>query len=145
MTGTGDTIESVPVNGNSLTDARLRWRFVFERERQRDVLVVSLHGRIGYSTAAPFADLLAEAVAQGEPRVIVDLAGVDYVSSPGVLALFTLGRRMAATDGALMLCGLSEPVRRVFELAGLSQHVVIEPTLGDALERMGSRQCAEGS
>lgn len=66
---------------------------------------------------------------------MVDLSGVDYVSSAAVLALDALASRLTAGGGSLVLCGLTEPVRYVCELAGLLPRVTVEQIRIDALQR----------
>ena len=49
------------------------------------------------------------------------------MSSAGLLALEAVSGRLHAAGGSLVVCGLAEPVRLVFDLAGLLPHFTIEP------------------
>ena len=129
----------------SFSKVALRWRFAMDSARHGDVLVVAPEGRIGYSVSDRFANALAECVNQGDRRIVVDLAGVDYMSSGGVLALDALDGRLTAVGGTLILCGLSEPVRRVCALAGLTPRVHLAQTRSEALDRLGRETSPEKS
>jgi stage II sporulation protein AA (anti-sigma F factor antagonist) len=82
-------------------------------------------------------EVMAAAVAGGERRLLLDLSGVDYVSSAGLTALGAIARRIADAGGAMVLCGLTEPVRLVFDLGGLLSQFTIAASLpeGVALAR----------
>ena len=87
-------------------------------------------------TSPQLTEVLSTAIAEGESRLIVDLAGVDYVSSAGLIALEALSGRMAVSGGRLVLCGLTDSVRLVFDLAGLTAHFMVVSDRATALERV---------
>ena len=85
--------------------------------------IVTARGRISARTAGQFAQALRQA-GHGARRVVVDLAGVDYISGEGISAL------LEAADGAetMIVCGLGEAMRNTLDLAGLNGRVRIEET-----------------
>ena len=72
-------------------------------------VVVALRGELDIVDAATVAAAL-EAVAAREPRIIVDLAGLEFIDASGVAAL-SRGRRRARRAGGDLL--LAAPQRRV--------------------------------
>lgn len=68
-----------------------------------------------------------------QPRVLVDLTGVHYISSAGLRVLLALAKDINRRQGVLRLCGLTETVREVFDIAGFSQIFQIYPTQEEAL------------
>lgn len=107
------------------------------REEKRDgILVLAPSGRIDSVTSADLEQRLI-AVA-GERRLVVDLAGVEYVSSAGLRVFLKLARRVKDTGGELLLCAMGEPVRQVFDLAGFLPLFAIEPSRERALTRLGA-------
>ena len=119
---------------------RLRWNLTLERQRVDDVLVVVPRGRMSSATAPMLTEALSTAIGEGETRVIVDLARVDYISSAGLIGLHALSGRMAVSRGTLLLCGLTDPVRLVFELAGLMPDFTVVADRESALERLRLRK-----
>lgn len=72
-------------------------------------VVVALRGELDLVDAAVVAAAL-EAVAAREPRIIVDLAGLEFIDASGIAAL-SHGRRHARSAGGDLL--LAAPQRRV--------------------------------
>lgn len=94
-------------------------------------VVVSARGRVSSGTAGAFAAALTAACA-GSGRVVVDLAGVDYMSGPGIVALRDAGE---AGQRRIIICGLQDAVRITLELAGLLDGITVESTRATALSR----------
>ena len=92
------------------------------------MLVLTLAGRLGSASADGLGRALDQAIAGGDRRLVIDFGLVDYVSSAGLEALETAASQCAGNRGALVLCNLSEPVRIVFDLAGLLPDFPIEPS-----------------
>ena len=91
------------------------------------VTVLSVSGRIDAQT---FSQLMGEAdqrLEEGRTRLVLDLSGVDYVSSRGLIALQTITARAAARGGKAVLCGVEARVMQVLEMTGLHQRLGIFP------------------
>lgn len=83
-----------------------------------DVTVLMPSGRIDTTTSGAVDDAIRRAVDDGARKLVVDFAGVDYISSAGLRVFLVLAKRMRDLRGQLVLCGMPEPVRQVFHLAG---------------------------
>jgi anti-anti-sigma factor len=99
--------------------------------RQDSVVVVRPVGRIDSTTSPALDAHLVGLAKEGQHRVVVDLAGVDYISSAGLRVMLSLAKRTKEAKGKLALAGLGDSVRQVFELAGFLPLFVVEAT-GDA-------------
>lgn len=104
-------------------------------ERDRGVVVVVPKGRIDSTTSAALDAHLVELGKAGDDRVVVDLSGVDYISSAGLRVMLTLAKRIRDRKGALALTGLEDAVRQVFELAGFLPLFAVEATRAAAIAR----------
>jgi len=113
----------------------LNWPLHVTPVRCDNVLVIVLLGRLGQVAETTLSDALTHAIDQGDIRVVLDLVGVDYISSPGLRAIASAADRCTADHGMLVLCGLGEPVRIALELAGLTSQILIEPTRDLAVAR----------
>ena len=114
----------------------LRWPLRIDEERHDGALVLILAGRLGTASAPQFDAKVAEAVLRGDRRLVIDLKGVDYVSSAGLKALATAAGACAEARGSLALCGLAEPVRIALDLGGLLADLLVEPSRDDAIARL---------
>ena len=78
-----------------------------------------LEGRLGHTTAGELEAVTKQLVEQGVSNVVLDLAGVDYISS-GALAVFErLERCLGGLGGRLTLRNPSVSARLTLDLAGL--------------------------
>lgn len=115
---------------------KLRWPLCINEERRNGALVLALAGRLGASSAVSLGVAVSQAVGRGDSRLVIDLEGVDYVSSAGLKALATAGSLCARAHGGLALCGLGEPVRIALELGGMLADFPVEPSRDRAVARV---------
>ena len=104
-------------------------------ERRGGILVLAASGRFDSVTSPDLERRLL--VVAGERRLVLDLAGVEYVSSAGLRVFLKLARKVKDGGGELLLCAMGEPVRQVFDLAGFLPLFAIEPSRERALTRLG--------
>lgn len=82
------------------------------------VMVLSPAGRLDAETAPHLQDEIMTHVDSGETKVLLELSGVDYVSSAGLRAILLVAKKLQELEGRFALCGLSEPVAKVFQVTG---------------------------
>jgi len=99
---------------------RETWRPTVRTETIGQVLVLTVCGRLGDAGVREPALRAALTAATAAPALVVDISGVDYVSSPGLALLESLAADAAAAGRALVVCGVTEPVRTALGLSGLS-------------------------
>lgn len=102
------------------------------------VKVLAPIGRIDTTTSAAVEGVLRKTLDEGGRDMVVDLERVDYISSAGLRVFLVLAKRLRTERGRLVLCGMPEPVRQVFHLAGFIPLFEIEPTRAAALARLTS-------
>src|SRR5580765_1963964 len=116
----------------------LRWPLQIGEENVDGVLLLVLTGRLSAAGAVVFGAAVAEAARRGDVRLVVDLGGVDYVSSAGLRALAAAEDQCISAGGALSVCRLTEPVRIALDLGGLLSQLSIEPTREEAILRVAT-------
>jgi anti-anti-sigma factor len=92
------------------------------------VLVVALKGRLDASTTPAVEREIIGAIDAGEKWLLVDLSGMDYVSSIGLRVFVLAAKRLKTAGGGARFCGIQEPVQRIFDMAGLSLRMEVFPT-----------------
>jgi anti-anti-sigma factor len=107
-------------------------------ERIDGIDVVVPVGRIDSTTSDALDSHLQRLVSAGTPRVVIDFAGVEYISSAGLRVLLSLAKRTRETKGGLALAALNGSVRLVFELAGFLPLFAIEPSREQAVRRLAA-------
>jgi anti-anti-sigma factor len=94
--------------------------FDFAERRKGDEAAVALSGELDMTATfrlEPAIDRLLEA--DGVRRLVLDLAGVDFVDSSGLGLLLATHERSAAADVSMSIVGTRPEISRVFELAGI--------------------------
>ena len=84
--------------------------------------VVAPSGRIDEATANAFSERLAAEVQAAPGLLVIDLAGIEYMSSRGLRAL-TLAQRKGAETGAIIT--LARPNRIMREILAISRYDMI--------------------
>lgn len=100
------------------------------------VVVIAPSGRIDTTTSGAVDEAIRRSVDGGTRHLVVDFAEVEYISSAGLRVFLVLAKRMRDLQGRLVLCGLPEPVRQVFRLAGFMPLFLIEPSRDAALAKL---------
>ena len=97
-------------------------------------------GRLDFGAAADFQARVEQALAATSPAaLIIDCAGLDYVSSAG-LRVFLLAAKAAQRAGlAFAMCSLTPAVREVFELSGFSRVIAVHADRATALAQAPHR------
>jgi anti-anti-sigma factor len=103
-------------------------------EPDNGVQVLTPVGRVGQASAHLLAAAISEAL-ERTPRLVIDFASVDYISSAGLAVLDDAVSRVAERGGVLVLSTVSEPVRIALDLAGLLPQVPLEPSRERAVAR----------
>jgi anti-anti-sigma factor len=114
------------------------WYLRVEQERRGSVMVLTAAGRVSRLTCRQLETALAAATDSPVRGVVLDLSGVDYVSSPGLRTVESASTRLAAGGRRLVVCGVSDAVGVAFDLAGLGASLAMEPSLELALEKAGA-------
>ena len=120
----------------SISKPPLTWSLRLDHTVVGGVHVFAPVGRLGTLSSGEFIEALIGAIRDGARQIVVDLAGVDYIGSAGLLAMDAVSGRIHQVRGALVLCGLLEPVRLAFSLAALLTQFAVEPTRELALGRL---------
>ncbi|QOJ01480.1 MAG: STAS domain-containing protein [Phycisphaeraceae bacterium] len=105
-----------------------------EYEERGTTAIVTPHGEIGFPEAPSLRTYLKGAQDKRMARLIVDLSNVHFMSTPGLAALVEALQSSKRHQTRLVLCGLQERVRAVFEIARLQQLFVIKPDAASAME-----------
>lgn len=102
------------------------------------VTIATLFGELDSRTAPVVQDQLL-ALPGSQARVLLEMSGVNYISSAGLRALLMLYRRMANSDGQVALVGLTESIRDVMTVTGFLDFFAAYDTLEEGMAALGAR------
>ncbi len=105
--------------------------FSVSTEESGPDLVVSPAGDIDLSVSTEFQQTLRSALSKHPTRLVVDLAQVPYMDSSGVATLVDAMQQARKAQSSLVLCGLQDKVRSIFEITRLDR---VFPIAADRVE-----------
>jgi anti-anti-sigma factor len=101
--------------------------------RPPNTAVLTLRGSLDIDTAPALRANLRRLVERSSPRVVVDVAGVDFVDSMGIGVLITAHTRALENNGWVRLAGPSSFLRQLLDTLGLSGHLALFGTVDQAI------------
>ena len=96
--------------------------------------VVQLQGKVDATSAPSVEQALVSVIDQGEKRLVLDCAGLDFISSAGLRSLLLAVKKMKAAGGGISLAALQPNVKEVFDISGFSALFTIHGSRADALK-----------
>jgi stage II sporulation protein AA (anti-sigma F factor antagonist) len=105
-------------------------------EKQGGTLVIAPVGRVDSVSSGELEKVVLSRIDAGARRLVLDLAGVEYISSAGLRVLLIAAKRLKEPPAALVLCGIGPGVRTVLELAGFLPLFTVELGREQALARV---------
>lgn len=124
---------------NAATQIAKHWRRIemvtIEHEEYRRVDLIKVIGRVDSSNASQLEGALKNRQDDGRYRLVLELSGIDYMSSAGLRALVGALRESKKHSGDVRIASPSERMREVLDLAGLDSVFRI---FDDATSAVGS-------
>lgn len=105
------------------------------RERQVAVIMVNLK-RLDASIAPVFKQEILKIIESGENKLVLDLAGVEFIDSSGLGALVSILKALGG-NGAIAVCNARIGVLGLFRLTRMDKVFSILPSREDAVTKIG--------
>ena len=90
-------------------------------DRQEDIHIVEIEGRIDAHTAPDVEKELKALLDDGFTKIVIDFSQVNYISSGGLRVFLTALKQTRANNGDLKLVNLISNVEKIFKLAGFTK------------------------
>jgi anti-sigma B factor antagonist len=103
-------------SGSDERDEIVLGELVIRAKREAERWVLTLSGELDLASAPALQQQLDAAHANGVPRVLVDLSGLEFLDSTGLQVLLYADRRLRENGQALSLRRGPSAIQRVFEL-----------------------------
>ena len=103
------------------------------QERKEGSIVV-LAGEIDYNQSHKLLTALNGVVEKRPPRLVIDLAAVEYMDSSGLGTLVKIFQQVNAYKGKMALVAMNDRVRSAFEITRLDQFFAVHETVDEALQ-----------
>ena len=111
---------------------------VVQVEERDGWAVARASGDLDLTTAPRLRERVVQLVTDGQPRVILDLDGVDFVDSTGLGVLVGLLKRTRSQGGDLRLVSSRRSLQKVLELTSLDRALPLARTVDEVLTESAS-------
>jgi anti-sigma B factor antagonist len=112
--------------------------FQITREKlQNGIMLLTIKGFLDAHTYEEFESVLNELFEDNQYRIIVDISGLDYISSAGAGVFIGAIGTAQENDGNIVLMKPTPNVKEVFDLLGLSQIFTFAETREAAIRAFG--------
>jgi anti-sigma B factor antagonist len=99
------------------------------------VTVVEIAGDIDSNTAPQAQDQVLP-LAQPGSKILLDMSGVEYMSSAGLRMLLSMYRQLSRGDGGIVLVGLSEEIKDTMSVTGFLNFFTTRDTVVEGLQAL---------
>jgi len=101
--------------------------------KENDITTLKITGEVDASSSIQLDESLGAVVRQGDPKILIDCSGLNYISSAGLGVFMSYIDDIKTSNIKMTFFGLSEKVRSVFDILGLDQLLNIVTTKKEAL------------
>ena len=102
-------------------------------EKQGDVTVVKVSGRLDMSTSGDLDRACSQLIAEGETRLYFDFEGLQFISSAGLRVILSTAKKVKPSGGSVAFYNLNGIVQEVFKISGFATILPIYDSMEDAL------------
>ncbi|MDP9864153.1 MULTISPECIES: STAS domain-containing protein [Streptosporangium] len=104
------------------------------------VSLLALTGELDYTNAERLQHDLQELLGTQSCDLVIDLSGLAFCDSTGIQIFLAIRKLVHGRGASITLAQLHPRLERLFHLTGLTHAFDIQPTVGDAVEALRSRQ-----
>ena len=106
--------------------------FSIETDNTQSVSVMKVMGRVDSDSAPDLDHALTKLLADSKNKIVLNLQGVDYLSSAGLRAMVKALKDAQSSGGDVRLASVSEPVEVILRTVGMMQMFKMFPTNEEA-------------
>jgi len=103
-----------------------------------DNITLSLKGRLDFASSSNLKEEILKRVAQGNKRIVLNLAQIDFINSSGLGTLVSILKEVRLAKGRLLLSNLASYVEEIFEITQLFHIFEIYTSEAEALEALAA-------
>ncbi|SEM87007.1 anti-anti-sigma regulatory factor, SpoIIAA [Mesobacillus persicus] len=109
-----------------------------DMEIKNDVLCIRLSGELDHHAADELRDRATKALeAKNVRHIILNLEHLTFMDSSGLGVILGRYKHIKQLHGEMIVCAVTPPIKRLFDMSGLFKIVRLEISEEYALERLG--------
>jgi anti-sigma B factor antagonist len=101
-----------------------------------DVTIIDFIGRLDTATSPAAESEINKILERGCNRVLINLKGLEWVSSSGLRVLLVTAKKLSVIKGKLRICEPNEVVNEILEISGFSSILNVRVSAAEALSEL---------
>ncbi len=101
---------------------------ITKRNVSDDIIALSAGKTLDNNNASDMVDAIVRAEQSGFRNVIIDMEGLEFLSSAGVGSILSTVELLRDKGGNIVLCNVPTPVMHVLDVLDLSEYLTIKTT-----------------
>ncbi len=104
------------------------------KEEKKDIVILRVDGKLDAVSAPEAEKIMSDVIDNGAKKIVIDMEKVSYISSAGLRSLLVAAKEIKAQKGKIVICSMTESVKKVFEISGFSTIFTTLATETEALK-----------
>ena len=102
-------------------------------EDKGNVKIVKLSGKLDVNLSMSIESELEQLVDSGSNNIILELSGVEYLSSSGIRVLISIMRKIKDNNGRLVLSSITDLIKKILKTVELEDLFEVYENVDEAL------------
>ena len=118
-------------------------RISIDWQRQDEILIATLIGRVDSTNADEFQKMMEAEIAPKDKVLIMDFEQVSYISSAGLRVVVIMAKKFKGPYKQFGVCALSDPINKIFKMSGLDRAMPVIGTQTEAIAKLAQDEVEE--
>ena len=109
-----------------------------EVQQESNSTIVKVTGSVDALTAADLTKVLSREITEGHANLVVDLIGVEFMSSAGLRTLLGAVKEARSSGGELRITSTNPGIDKVLKMSGFHNIAKVFPSQAEAVSSFGA-------
>lgn len=109
-----------------------------EVQQETNSTIINVTGSVDALTASELSRVLTNEISEGHANLVVDLTGVEFMSSAGLRALLGAVKEARSSGGDLRIISTNPGINKVLKMSGFNNIAKVFPSQAEAVSSFGS-------
>ncbi len=105
------------------------------QRKEGSVVILTLQGKLDLDSAPELDRVITKLIDDEVRQIVLDLSGLEYISSAGLRVLLSGAKRLRHVQGKLVLASPAPQVKKILDISGFSTILQIFDNMPDAVEK----------